>query len=600
MISRKSRGSTRTLSLMMVVLFAAALCIALVPAAAQAGAKVPAVQAGSGTTVAQIDKSWNFERFDADITVNKDGSLTVRETQVANFTGSFSFLNRDLTGTTANFTGGRTYGAVRFKDIKVYSLDGKPYNNWKALKLRGGKRVQINFSALNQQMGWIIQYKMTGAIIYAKNYDRLYFNTVSYDRSVAINSSHVTVKLPQGADMSKVKATQYPDKTSPPAATTSGREGSTLWWDTKTIAPYTNYTIDVAFPKGLVQIPLAFRAGFGILVIALTAVFVLVVIGVMLWLWNKKGRDIKPELSVVQYEPPKDLRPAEVGVLLNETPLTGDITSTIVDLAVRGKLIISEQEGSGLLKHTVYGFEKREPVIADMAPFEEEVFDGLFESGSVVTEDDLKDKFYTHIGAFDRKLKDQVLAKGFWDGDPAKVKHHYSIIALVLLLLIIPVVLVRSRIDLGYMWAFIPGLAVAGVFVFAVGRYMPRKTEKGVQEYSYVLGFKEYLSTAEREEMKFMTPQNFQANLPYAMRLGVADKWADKFKDIFTEPPDWYRGYYPGTFSTIYLADSLANMNTSVTSTLTSSPSSSGSGGGGGFGGGSSGGGFGGGGSSAG
>ena len=104
----------------------------------------------------------------------------------------------------------------------------------------------------------------------------------------------------------------------------------------------------------------------------------------------------------------------------------------------------------------------------------------------------------------------------------------------------------------------------------------------------------------EQEEMKFMTPENFQANLPYAMVLGVADKWAEKFKDIFTSPPDWYRGYYPGSaFSTVYLADSISRMQTGVGGTLASSPSSSG-GGGGGFGGGSSGGGFGGGGSSAG
>ena len=143
-------------------------------------------------------------------------------------------------------------------------------------------------------------------------------------------------------------------------------------------------------------------------------------------------------------------------------------------------------------------------------------------------------------------------------------------------------------------------LAVTGIAVFIIGRYMSRRTAKGSEALSYVMGFKEYMATAEQEEMKFMTPENFQANLPYAMVLNVEQKWAEKFKDIYVDPPDWYRGYYPGAaFSTVYLADSLSRMRTTMNTTLPSSPSSSG-GGGGGFGGGSSGGGFGGGGSSAG
>jgi uncharacterized membrane protein YgcG len=84
--------------------------------------------------------------------------------------------------------------------------------------------------------------------------------------------------------------------------------------------------------------------------------------------------------------------------------------------------------------------------------------------------------------------------------------------------------------------------------------------------------------------------------------LGVTKKWAEKFTDIYTTPPDWYLGPYAGTFSTMYLADSLNNMETRV-ATLSSSPSSSSGGGGfsdGGFGGGFSDGGFGGGGSDAG
>lgn len=583
---QRSAVPRKSLALLMCGLFVAGL-LALLASAGTARAE--------GARLAQ-EKAWDFERFDTDITVQKDGSLKVRETQVANFTGSFTFLTRDLYTGRARFNEGRSYGAVRYKDIRVYTLDGKPYSRFKVEKLKGGRRVRISFSAMNEQKGWVIEYRMTGAVIYAEKYDRVYFNTVSIDRTVGIKNSRSTVTLPPGTDMSKVRATSYPSTDYPPESETSGVDGRTLWWETTGIAPRTTLTVDVAFPKGLVQIPLTYRAWFGVMVLVLVLLAVIAVTGGMIVHWARKGRDTKPEVTVVRYEPPPGMKPAEVGMLIDEMPLTGDITATIVDLAVRGKLVITQQEG-GMLKRKKFGFEKQNVDMSDLDPFEVEVIDGLFADGTVVTQDDLKNKFYVHVKDINRELKEQVLAKGFWQGDPARIKGRYSRIAVVFLLLIAPVIFAHSWIDLGYLWALVPGLAVCGLVIYIVGRFMPRRSAEGAEMYDYVLGFKEYLSTAEREEMALMTPENFQANLPYAMRLGVADRWAEKFKDIYTEPPDWYRGYYPGTFSTVYLASSLSDMNTSVGSTLTSSPSS---GGGGGFGGGSSGGGFGGGGSGAG
>ena len=546
-------------------------------------------------------KEWDFEHFDSAITVNKDGSVRVRETEIANFTGSFSFLNRDLPTTRANFTGGRTYGEVRYKNIKVYDLNGKPWPTWKVEKFRGGRRVAISFSATNEQKGWIIEYTMTGAIIYAKDYERLYFNTVSIDRDVPIKSSKVAVTLPAGTDMSKVRSTAYPSTSSPPTSVTTSTEGNTLIWETKGIFPQTTLTVDVSMPKGTVQVPLVFRAWFGVLAIGLAVLLILIILGIMLWLWNKKGRDIAaPALDVVQYEPPEGLRPAEVGMLLDESPRNSDVTATIVDLAIRGQLVISEGDASGILKHKEYSFESKGASTEGLEQFETDTLSGLFESGSIVKEEDLKDKFYTHLPIISRHIKELVLGKEFWDGDPASVKRKYFYIGVLLLLLMIPVYYARSWFDLGYLIAFMPALGISGIVMMIIGHYMPRRTEKGAQMHSYIMGFQDYLSTAEKEEMKFMTPENFQQNLPYAMVLGVTQQWAEKFKDIYTSPPDWYHGYYAGTFSTIYLVDSLNNMQTSVYSTLSSSPSSSSSGGGGGFGGGSSGGGFGGGGSSAG
>lgn len=549
------------------------------------------------------EKSYDFERWETDIAVQKNGSLLVKETQVLNFTGQFSFLNRELSSKKANFSEGRSYGRVRFKDIRVTNLDGTPAGDVKVTKLgNGNTNIRIGFSAMNEQKGWIIEYRQTGSIVYAEDYDRLYFNVVSIDRTVPIKSSKTTVRLPEGTDMERVKATQYVHENYPIPDVTSSREGDALVWTTGTIPPMAPFTIDVGFPKGVVQVPLTYRAGFGAGVIALAVLLVLLVSAGMIWTWWKKGRDVAaPELDVVRYMPPEDLKPMEVAFLIDEATGPGDITATIVDLAIRGRLVITEHEKGKIRKRKEYGFQLRDATPEGLDRFEKKTMDALFESGHSVTQESLKNKFYTDVPGIYEAVKEQVLSKDLFDGDPTKVKSRYTWIGIALLLPIALVVWSVRWFDPGWLYVFIPSLAIAGLMTIIVGRFMSRRTAKGSEALSYVKGFKEYMATAEAEEMEFMTPANFQANLPYAMVLKVSQKWAEKFKDIYTSPPEWFVSYYPGaTFSTVYLASSLTDMQTSVGATLVSTPGGDGGGGGGGFGGGSAGGGFGGGGSSAG
>jgi len=90
-------------------------------------------------------------------------------------------------------------------------------------------------------------------------------------------------------------------------------------------------------------------------------------------------------------------------------------------------------------------------------------------------------------------------------------------------------------------------------------------------------------------------PSYFDKTLPYTVVFGLTTKWAEKFENILTSPPSWYRSRTMDNFSLIYLASSIESSAKSMSSTMSSQPKSSGSGGFGG-GGGFSGGGFGGGG----
>lgn len=111
-----------------------------------------------------------------------------------------------------------------------------------------------------------------------------------------------------------------------------------------------------------------------------------------------------------------------------------------------------------------------------------------------------------------------------------------------------------------------------------------------------ILGFRDFLRDAEKDKLETMIeecPQYYYEILPYANVLGVSDIWADKFKSLSVEPPDYYRNTGPTLFDIVLLS----NLTRSVGNSLTyRPPSSSGGSLSGGSGGGFSGGSFGGGG----
>lgn len=546
-------------------------------------------------------KSWEFERFDVDITLHPDATFTVRETQVVHFQGNFTYLTREIPTQPAAFEEGRTYGRVRLRDFAVYDLEGNPLDRgaWKLKDVDGGKKVTISFQATDQTLGWIIEYRVSGAIIFAPEYDRLYWNAVSQYREAKIASSLVTLRLPQGADPEAVNMAMYVDPYMPPSEWDHGKEGDLLWWRAENVSPFTTFTLDAAFPKGLVEVPWAFRRTAGMVGIASGAAVLLGTLAFMLALWWWKGRDVGSRKErVVRYDPPEGLSPAVVGVLVRQVPETVDITATIVDLARRGYLTIFEEEKRKIIRRRVFGFQRLDRDHTGLLAYEKSLLNKLFESQERVTEEDLEYKFHAHLRPLKDAIMKEAMARKLFAGNPLEVRVKYmftgwGLIGLAALLYY----LLPRWLDLGWLWVPVLSLAPSGLVVWAVGWAMPRRTKAGSRAYAEALGFKEYLATAEKPELEHMTPEYFERNLPYAMVLGVVKQWARKFEGLYEKPPSWFVTT-DSARGPLSLGLALESMNGSLSHTFSSSPSSGGSGGG--FGGGSSGGGFGGGGSSAG
>jgi uncharacterized membrane protein len=163
--------------------------------------------------------------------------------------------------------------------------------------------------------------------------------------------------------------------------------------------------------------------------------------------------------------------------------------------------------------------------------------------------------------------------------------------------------------DLSWSFLFIL-LAGAGInWVFY--ELLKAPTRAGRKLLDKVEGFRNYLEVAEKHELearhpKGRCPELFEACLPYALALGVEQKWSEKFADVLVKVssagtagyhPSWYTG---SSWDQNPMSDFSSSLGGSFTRAISSSstPPGSGSGGGGfsGGGGGSSGGGGGGGG----
>src|SRR5205823_4506017 len=75
----------------------------------------------------------------------------------------------------------------------------------------------------------------------------------------------------------------------------------------------------------------------------------------------------------VEFEPPQKLKPAQVGLILDESADTKDVTATIVDLGVRGFLTIREVPG----KHD-WLLTRKQGEVPGLLPCERTPFYGLF------------------------------------------------------------------------------------------------------------------------------------------------------------------------------------------------------------------------------
>lgn len=560
-------------------------------------------------------ENWDITRYHTDLRIEKNGEVLIEEDIAVNF-GQLEKhgIYRDIPFEYTDSSGDTHYTEVIVGKVLQDSSPAK----YELLKDNGNLRIKIGDAnkTINGEHDYKIVYSVKGVLLGYEGFDELYWNVIGSNWEVPIYNASARVFLPEDGI---IQLDCFVGITgSQEACLMENISASEVnFVSPRVLLPYEGFSVAVGFTEGMVPLltvekPKTLFEKF-IEWPSLSTLFIVMVSGVLVifLIWYRNGRDfwhgnsllgigskdkLKPlgahETVVVEYEPPERMRPAELGVLIDETAHTHDVTATIVDLATRGFLTITEIEKKWAFGKNDYKFIKKEKSTKSLLEYEKLLLTHLFKTGIEVEMSALKMTFYDELQEVKAKLYTDMVKKGYFPKDPERIRGNYLIGAIVGIIGSVGLFITGINMEVVFLVDIGLGFLVAAILLAIFSKYMPRRTGKGREMYRRTKGYRLFVAKAETHRQRFFEKKNmFNEVLPYAMVFELTDKYIKALSDLEVQKQTstWYHG--SNAFTMAAFSSSMNSFSSSVGSAISSTPKSSGSSGGG-----SSGGGFGGGG----
>ncbi|WP_022670233.1 DUF2207 domain-containing protein [Hippea alviniae] len=537
--------------------------------------------------------------YHVNLYIHKDAVIDVEETIKVHFLQprhgiirKIPYKYRVSDSAKKHFRTSGDYYEISIYNVKVENFKYSTRKRGKYLYIKIGDRLKY----VNGDVVYKISYTINGAINFFKDHSELYYNVIGVEWPVKIEKASFDIMLPTTLPKSEIKylvfSGTYGSTHKEEATYSDGILSCELMHQLK---PRNGLTVVLWMPKGYLKKSFAGSIKLFLLNNKIFALPIFTFL-ILFLIWYYKGKDEKIPI-MARYKPPENITPAEAGVLINDRIDNHDLIALIFWWANKGYLEIEETtKKSALFKKKDIVLIKKKDLPDDAEEYEKVIFNGLFPTKNVnaVRVSSLRNKFY----------KTMELAKDMLDErikeDNLYTKGSRGIgITLIFISMIMLGFAGINFFDFNLSSAF--AFLITAIICFVFGRIMPQKTSVGLKKYSAIKGFKEFMDRAEKDRLKRLLDENpnyFFDTLAYAVAFGDLKKWAEKFKDLNIQPPNWYRSDHFHTFSVMSFADTIDHNLSTMATEFTSSPSGSGSSGFSGGGGGFSGGGMGGGGGS--
>jgi uncharacterized protein (TIGR04222 family) len=470
--------------------------------------------------------------------------------------------------------------------------------------VRNGRDIRVYFGHKDRFLEhgvhtYTYRYRANRMLGFFENHDELYWNVTGNRWAFPIDKASATVSLDFGEQTALTFVEGYTGRSGSSEQDYSrfvDEAGAVHFSADHALPAAHGLTIVVGWPKGMVVEPTAMQRLIWLLednrdlVIALLGLALL--LAYYIPVWQKHGKDPEEGVIVTRYEPPRGFSPASLRYIHQMYYDNKVMTAAIVNLAVKGYLEIKKKGKT----HSLRKLDSR-TLRPTLAAGERELYTALFRDGSEVT---LKQDNHELLGKARKEHRKSLQAdykKHYFQSNGA-----FNIPAVVIVMVATALALSVGNGPTPFVIGVIILMILCVVF-FAI--IMKRPTLRGRKLLDEMLGFKDYLEIAEKDELNLRnppekTPALFETYLPFALALGVDQEWSERFASLLASirtpdgkaySPSWYNGTWNSANLSKTTSGLTSGLNSAVSSSVTPPGSSSGGGGGGSSGGGGGGGG---------
>ena len=308
--------------------------------------------------------------FRSEISVKPDASLEVRETIRGRAAGVEirHGIYRDFP--TRYRVSDGSQRTVPFTVASV-ERDGRP-EPWHTAGRENGVRVYLGDKDRLVEPGehtWVITYRTARQLGFFAEHDELYWNVTGNGWIFPIDEAEARVTLPadpRGDVRLEAYTGPFGSKERAYAASWEPASRSASIRATRGLAPYEGLTVVVMWPKGVVAEPtrsdrLRWMLDDSRATIA-GALGFLAVLVYYLVAWFRVGRDPERGVIVTLFAPPQGLSPAAVRYLKRMAFDAKVFAAAVVQMAVKGHLVIENVGGTYTLRRTLPGRMPLDPV----------------------------------------------------------------------------------------------------------------------------------------------------------------------------------------------------------------------------------------------
>ena len=269
-----------------------------------------------------------------------------------------------------------------------------------------------------------------------------------------------------------------------------------------------------------------------------------------------RGRQEWQGTVAVRFSPPDGLTPGLVGTVIDGQANVVDVSATLIDLAVRGYLRLhaepadpsappppprgpAPKKAPKASNHDWRLTRLPDPAGDALLPVESALLQAVFAYGPDVTLRELKAR------GFDLTMREaqiglyrEVVDRRWYTKHPRDRNRRLGCLGLPLGLIALgcgayAVLHAGPALPRHTLLAFAAGLGLAALLLLWGGRGRTPRTAEGTAVRIQALGFREYLTKAEANQIRFEEATDlFSRYLPYAMVFGVADRWAKTFGEV--------------------------------------------------------------------